>query len=345
MFANVQYSALISGLIGYTKKDNGMKTILLTNKYDSGPYEIMKSVVPDDLELIMLDEVTQSDLERKAPKADYILASGRLNINEAVLTKATKLKMIQRTGVGLNSLDFDAINLRNITVYVNKGVNADSVAEHTIMLMLACLKKLPVISNNTKSGIWNKQAQGVLNRELGTQTVGVIGMGHIGQKVARLLRAFGATVLYYDNNRKVEVEENIGIRYVSLKELYTTSDVITLHCDLTNENKGLINPFAIEKMKNGVVIINTARGQLVDEDALAVALASGKVAFAGLDVFGVEPPAHNSALLSLENVIATPHIAGVTFDSFYRMMRDAMRNIELFDMGRFEEIEEHRLVL
>jgi lactate dehydrogenase-like 2-hydroxyacid dehydrogenase len=321
-----------------------MKTILLTNKYDTTPYEIIESAVPDGFGLLMLDEVVQQDLENKAPKADYILASGRLNVNEAVLIKATKLKMIQRTGVGLNSLELDAIRDRNIPVYVNQGVNSNSVAEHTIMLILACLKKLPVINNNTKSGIWKKQAQGVLNRELGTQTVGVIGMGNIGQKVAKLLRAFGATVLYHDFNRKSEIEEIIGIRYVSLEELFAASGVITLHCALTDENKGLINRSTIEKMKNGVVIINTARGQLIDEDALVTALASGKVAFVGLDVFNVEP-ANKTTLLSLKNVIATPHISGVTFDSFCKMMRDAMRNIELFDMGRFEEIEQHRLVL
>lgn len=321
-----------------------MKTILLTNKYDAVPYEIIEAAVPDGFELLMLDEVAQQDLESKAPKADYILASGRLNINESVLAKATKLKMIQRTGVGLNSIDFDSIKSRSIPVYVNQGVNSDSVAEHAIMLTLACLKKLTVVNHNTKSGIWKKQAQGVLNRELGKQTIGIIGMGSIGQKVAKLLRSFGATVLYYDYNRKPEIEETHGIRYVSLEELFSASDVISLHCALTNENKEIINRSAIEKMKNGVVIINTARGQLIDEEALVAALASGKVAFAGLDVFIAEP-AHNTTLLSLENVIATPHIAGLTFDSFSRMMRDAMRNIELFDLGRIGEIEQHKLVL
>lgn len=321
-----------------------MKTILLTNKYDAAPYEIIQLTVPDGFKLLMLDEISQQDLEGKILQADYLLVSGRLNINAAVLSKATRLQMIQRTGVGLDSLDLDAIRSCNIPVYVNQGINSDSVAEHTIMLILACLRKLPIVNNMTKSGIWKKQEQGVLNRELGTQFVGVIGMGNIGQRVARLLRAFGATVLYYDHRRKPEIEKKLEIRYVSLDELFAASDVITLHCALTDENRELINRTAIEKMKTGVVIINTSRGQLLNEGDLVGAIFSGKVASAGLDVFS-EEPTHNTELLSLDNVIATSHIAGVTYDSFRKMMQDAMRNIELYDKGRLEDIERHKLVL
>lgn len=321
-----------------------MKTILLTNKYGIESYTIIQSVLPEGFQLTMLDEVTQQELESKAWMADYILASGRLKISKTVLSNATKLVMIQRTGVGLNSLDLNAIRIQNIPVYVNHGVNSDSVAEHAIMLILACFKKLTLINNRTKSGIWIKQEQGVLNRELGKQTVGIFGMGNIGQKVAALLRAFGAEVLYYDCCRKPEIEVALGINYATPNELFATSDAIMLHCALTDENRELINRTSIQKMKDGVVIINTARGELINEEDLIDALCSGKVSFAGLDVFN-EEPTYNTELLSLDNVIVTPHIAGVTYDSFCEMMSSAMRNIELFEKGQFEEIEQYKLVL
>lgn len=321
-----------------------MKTILLTNKYGIEPHKIIQSVVPEGFQLIMLDEVTQQELESKVWMADYILASGRLIISEAVLSNATKLVMIQRTGVGLNSLDLDAIRKRNIPVYVNQGVNSNSVAEHAIMLILACFKKLTLINIRTKSGVWLKQEQGVLNKEIGKQIVGIIGMGNVGQKVAALLRAFGTEVLYYDCCGKPEIEVTLGINYVTLNELFATSDAIMLHCALTDENRELINRTSIQKMKDGVVIINTARGELINEEDLIDALCSGKVSFAGLDVFN-EEPTYNTELLSLDNVIVTPHIAGVTYDSFCEMMSSAMRNIELFEKGQFEEIEQYKLVL
>ena len=134
-----------------------MKTILLTNKYGIESYTIIQSVLPEGFQLTMLDEVTQQELESKAWMADYILASGRLKISKTVLSNATKLVMIQRTGVGLNSLDLNAIRIQNIPVYVNHGVNSDSVAEHAIMLILACFKKLTLINIRAKSGVWLKQ--------------------------------------------------------------------------------------------------------------------------------------------------------------------------------------------
>lgn len=319
-----------------------MKTILLTNHYPSGPYEIVKRELPEGFNLIMLEENSQECLEQMVGQADYILASGRVKINQTVLDKADRLKMIQRTGVGLDSLDLEGIRERNIPLYVNQGVNAQSVAEHTLLLMLACLRKLTSIHRNTVNGVWKKQAQGVQTYELKGKTVGLVGMGNIAKMVVRLLSGFGVKVLYYDAYRlSLEEEEKLGVSYCSFQTLLEESDIVSLHCPLTERTRGFMDANAFCAMKNGAVLINTARGGLVDMEALIEALKSGKLAFAGLDVFDMEPLPIGHPIMKLENVILTPHIGGITRDSFRQMMHDAMRNIEAFENGELDEIKQY----
>lgn len=322
-------------------KENTLK-ILLTNHYEGKPAEIIKSAVPDGFELEMLESVSQQELEGKVKEADYLLVSGRLKINRTVLENATNIKMIQRTGVGLDSMDLEYIRNHDIPFYVNKGVNAQSVAEHTILLMLASLRNLVEINENTKRGIWKKQAQGVCTHELCGKTVGLIGMGAIGRKVAGMLKAFGAEVLYNDVSKMKQEDENtLGIKFSTREEIIEKSDVISLHCPLTDDTRHMINDMAVNKMKNGVILINTARGGLIDEAALINGIKNGKIAGAGIDVYEKEP-VDNSEVLNLQNVITTPHIGGVTYDSFYQMMYQAMRNIEMFEKGQLQEIEQSR---
>ena len=322
-------------------KENTLK-ILLTNHYEGKPAEIIKSAVPDGFELEMLESVSQQELEGKVKEADYLLVSGRLKINRTVLENATNIKMIQRTGVGLDSMDLEYIRNHDIPFYVNKGVNAQSVAEHTILLMLASLRNLVEINENTKRGIWKKQAQGVCTHELCGKTVGLIGMGAIGRKVAGMLKAFGAEVLYNDVSKMKQEDENtLGIKFSTREEIIEKSDIISLHCPLTDDTRHMINDRAVNKMKNGVILINTARGGLIDEAALINGIKNGKIAGAGIDVYEKEP-VDNSEVLNLQNVITTPHIGGVTYDSFYQMMYQAMRKIEMFDKGQLQGIEQSR---
>lgn len=316
--------------------------ILLTNHYEGKPAEIIKSAVPDGFELEMLESVSQQELEGKVKEADYLLVSGRLKINRTVLGNAQNIKMIQRTGVGLDSIDLEYIRNHDVPFYVNKGVNAQSVAEHTILLMLASLRNLVEINENTKRGIWKKQAQGVCTHELCGKTVGLIGMGAIGRKVAGMLKAFGAKVLYNDVSKMKQEDENaLGIKFSTREEIIEKSDIISLHCPLTDDTRHMINDRAVNKMKNGVILINTARGGLIDEAALINGIKNGKIAGAGIDVYEKEP-VDNSEVLNLQNVITTPHIGGVTYDSFYQMMYQAMRNIEMFDKGQLQGIEQSR---
>lgn len=320
-----------------------MKYVLLTNQYNGTPLDIIKSVIPCGFEIVMLDKSGQDNLLKAVSTADYILAGGRLKITEEVLDNAPNLKMIQRSGVGLDSIDLDAVKAHGIPLYVNKGVNAQSVAEHTLMLILACLRRLPEIDANTKNGIWNKQGQGVKTAELCGKTVGIIGMGSVAKTLVSLLKPFNVQILYTDIQRVPEsFEKDNGMSFVTLDELLGNSDIVTLNCALTDETKHLINAEAIGKMKRGAILVNTARGGIVDTLALADALRSGKLGFSGIDVHEEEPLPNDYILAKLGNVILTPHIAGVTADSFRAMMNAAFRNIEKFDKGDLADIEQYR---
>lgn len=320
-----------------------MRQILLTNCYSGIPLKIVQDEIPSGFDYSFLSEQSYEMLLESVGKYDYILAGGRLKISREVLDRAVNLKMIQRSGVGLDSLDLDAIKEKGIPLYVNQGVNAESVAEHAILLMLACLRRLPSINRNTKNGIWNKQAQGVQTSELKGKTVGIIGMGNIAQTLVSLLKPFKVNILY--NNlfqMTVDYENENNMKFVEINELLANSDIVSINCALTPETKNLINSESISCMKNGAVLINTARGEIVDPIAVANALTDGKLAYAGLDVHYEEPIPADYPLKEVENVILTPHIGGVTEDSFRKMMHDAFRNIELFDKGNLDEIAQYR---
>ena len=322
-----------------------MPTILLTNNYSSIPLSIIYNVVPIGFNLIKLETLSEEELIKKIPLADYLLVSGRLSINKRILDFANKLKMIQRTGVGTDMLDKEAIKRKEIPLYVNKGINANGVAEHTLLLILSSLRKTTLINLNVKKGIWNKQATGLSTHELKGKTVGLVGMGSVGQRVAELLLPFKVNLLYSDVQRlPKEKEEKLNIRYTQFQYLIEKSDIITLHCALTTQTRNIIGEKEIHQMKDDVIIINTARGKLIDELALIEGLKSGKVSFAGLDVFSNEPIGENSPLYQLENVILTPHIGGVTNEAFHDMMKEAMHNIVLFENKQFEDIQNKRLL-
>ena len=319
------------------------KIILITNSYMGASLALLQSLVPGGFVLKMPDEVTAESVLHCIPSADYLLASGRIKIDAKILNAANNLKMIQRIGVGLDALDLGAIKNSGIPLYVNRGVNAESVAEQSLLLILACLRRLPESDLNTKAGIWIKEEQGVRTHELRGKTIGLIGMGNIAQALCRLLRGFDVTILYNCRNRlDAEREQAFNLQYVSKEELLRQSDIVSLHCSLTPETRGLINHDTLSLMKDGAILINTARGGLVRTADLEEALRQGKLSFAGLDVHEREPIPEDYSLKALPNVILSPHIAGITRESFSEMMRCALRNIRLFDLGDLEAIREYR---
>ena len=320
--------------------------ILHTYRYTGIPWNILKDAVPEGFTVETLVTPTLEALCAQARDADYFLVSGRLRIDDTVLNAAPRLKMIQRTGVGTEMLDLDAIYKRGIPVYVNAGVNARSVAEHTLTLILACLKRLPEINAQVHNGIWKKQATGVTTRELYGKGVGLVGMGNIGRLVASMLLAFGAKVFYTDIVRQSEeVETRLGLTFFdSIDGMLPIVDVLSLHCPLTENNTGMINARSLARMKDGAIVVNTARGPLVDADALYDALVAGHICAAGLDTHQDEPTRPDYKLATLDNVILTPHIGGLSYESFSSMMQGAVNNIIAFESGDLASIEDKRLI-
>ena len=322
-----------------------MTKILHTARYTGIPLEILQASCPEGFTVKTLDEASYEQLLKEVVDADYFLVSGRLSIDKAVLDAALRLKMIQRTGVGTEMLDLEEIRKRNIPVYVNAGVNARSVAEHTLTLMLAALKRLPQINAQTHYGVWKKQQQGVTTHELYGKTVGLVGMGNIGRLTAAMLKPFGAKVVYTDVFRqKEEIEIQLGLTYCeSFEAMLPQCDILSFHCPLTKENTEMLDKRTLAMMKEGGIVVYTARGKLINPDDIYEALKSGHVKAAALDTHYEEPVKENYKLAELDNVILTPHIGGLSYEAFANMMHEAMENIKDFEDGRLDEIESKRL--
>ncbi len=241
--------------------------------------------------------------------ADALLVRSAVQVTKEVLEQAPRLRVIGRAGVGVDNVDQGAATARGVVVMNTPGGNAISVAEHTLALMLALARPVAQASASTKAGKWEKKK--FMGTELNGKTLGIIGLGNIGMEVARRARPFGMKVIAHDPFVSRELAKDRGVEMVALDELYSASDYVSLHLAVTADTKKLLNQQAFAKMKHGVRIINCARGELIDQDALEEALRAGKVAGAALDVFAHEPPG-DSPLLAHENVIATPHIGGST---------------------------------
>jgi D-3-phosphoglycerate dehydrogenase len=244
--------------------------------------------------------------------ADALVVRSAVQVDDALMEKAPKLRVIGRAGVGVDNIDADAATRRGIVVMNTPGANAVAVAELTIGLMLALARKVPAANASMHAGKWEKKS--LQGAELKGKTLGILGLGRVGLEVARRARAFGLEILGSDPFVSSAVARENGIVLVSLDELFARADYLTLHVGLTPQTTGIINAKTLAGMKKGVRIVNCARGELVEDAALAEALTSGQVAGAALDVFSEEPP-RNSPYAGLDNVILTPHIAGSTAEA------------------------------
>lgn len=236
----------------------------------------------------------------------------------SVIEAADRLRVISRYGAGVDQVDLDAATRRGIAVTNTPGANKIAVAELCIGLMFALARNIPQVATAARSGVWKRTA----GWELSGKTLGIIGLGEIGREVAARAPALGMRVLAHDPFSRLEVN---GVQHVDLPTLIQQSDVIALHCALTPETRHLINTDRLSRMRKGAYLINTARGDLVDERALYEALKSGHLGGAAADVFHDDPPANNP-LLTLDNFIATPHIGATTRESVLRMSMMAARN-------------------
>ena len=245
-------------------------------------------------------------------------------VDAKVIDAAPRLRLVQKIGVGVNTIDLERARQRGIAVCNMPGTNSRAVAEHTLGLMLAVLRQIRRFDGDVRRGdgwSWPAARQDRLG-EIAGRTIGLVGMGGIPQMLAPILDAMGATVIYTARSAK----PHLSFEFVALDTLLERADIVSLHVPLTDATRRLLNAQRFARMRHGSVLINTARGALVDEAALVAALDSGRIAAAGLDVFGTEPVAADNPLLRRDDVVVTPHIAWLTRETLQRSLDVAVAN-------------------
>ena len=290
--------------------------------------DTMKIVIADNMEPEVIAEISKlgetavapADLKAALADADALIVRSATKVTEELLTHAPKLKLVARAGVGLDNVDAAACAKRNIKVVNTPGASTNSVAELALAMMFAICRKLPKADASMKGKQWLKKE--LTGTELMGKTLGVIGLGRIGASLAIKASALGMRILYFDphNTRGSSLGKS-----VSLDELFASSDYLSLHVPLTPETKGMIGTVNIAKMKKNAVIVNTARGGLVDEEALYSALKDGRIGGAALDVYPAEP--YSGKLCELTNVVLTPHIAGSTKEAQARIGQELVAKL------------------
>ena len=278
---------------------------------------VADKISPHGVQLLMdsgwqVSQPAAAALAAELADADALIVRSATRVTEELLARAPKLRIVGRAGVGVDNIDLDAATRRGILVVNTPGSSATSVAEHALALMFALARSVPQLNAAMHAGRWEKA--GSAGPELRGKTLGLVGLGRIGGEVARRAKALEMRVLAHDPYLTAERAAEWGVQLLPLAEMLAQADYVSLHTALSPATDGLMNQQTLAQMKCGARLINTARGELVDETALLEALRSGHLAGAGLDVFAVEPPG-NSPLMALPNVIATPHVAGSTAEA------------------------------
>jgi phosphoglycerate dehydrogenase-like enzyme len=309
--------------------------IVLSPRLPAEIVEVARGLLPADYDLHVVDEGSPEFLTA-VEDAEFFVGFARGGLTDAFYRAAPKLRLVQLISAGYDRLDVGAARQAGVPVANNGGSNSVAVAEHTLMLILAVYKRLVWQHGNVVAGKW-RVGNFVEMRifELAGRSLGIIGLGTIGKKVARRARAFDMPVQYYDIVRLSEDQEDaLGVRFVLLDELLRTSDVVSLHVPLDATTRGMIGAGELGRMRRDAILINTCRGPVVDERALHDALATGRIAGAGLDVMVEEPPAADHPLFRLDTVVITPHTAGPTWENWAKAFRNAFDNIQRVTAGR-----------
>ncbi len=279
----------------------------------------------EGLQITAPGQMSRDELLAALPEADALIIRSASKIDAEALAVATKLKLIARAGVGVDNVDLTVATEHGIIVMNTPDGNTVSTAEMTFGLMLALARQIPQAHATMTAGKWDrKKFMGV---ELRGKTLGVVGFGRIGRAVAKRALAFEMTVIAFDPYIPADLAADLGVELVDLDTLYKRSDFITLHAVLTDETRDMVNAETLAKMKDGVRIVDAARGALINEADLAEALKSGKVAGAALDVYPTEPPPTDDPLIGLPNVVHTPHLAASTEDAQVTVAVDAAKLI------------------
>lgn len=298
--------------------------------YAAGPnLAAMMGALPAGMRAAIVEPGDGEALARELADTDMLLHV-LAPVTAAMIDQAPRLKLIQKLGVGVDAIDRAHAAARGVAVCNMPGTNTAAVAELTLGLMLACLRRIPQLAAGvaTAEGWRASGAAGDGLSEIGGATIGLVGHGAVPRRLIPVLEALGAEVIVANRT-----QTDAGVSFVTLDELLARADIVSLHLPAAAETSRLIDARRIGLMKPGAVLINTARGSLVDEAALAAALASGKLAAAGLDVFAAEPPGPDNKLLSLPNVVATPHVAWLTRQTLRRSLDVALDNARRLGAG------------
>lgn len=310
-----------------------MKKILLSQKIDPTGLTLLE----EKYEVVTAPDCSAETMLSLCRDVNAIILRTTSVVDRAVIEAAKNLEIISRTGAGVDNVDIQAASERKILVCNLPRANNLSVCEHAIALMMASAKQLDFLQDGVRQGNWHARNAGT-SVEVEGKTLGIVGMGHIGSLVAKKCHdGLGMKILAYDPY-VVEKFKSYDYRFCSnLEELFKESDFITLHCPNIQETKGMVTRELLFSMKPGAVLINTARGAVVDEKALIDVLKEKRIAAAGLDVFEKEPPEADNPLLNMPNVIVTPHAAALTKEAKIRMSYEAAKAVDDYFSGKMPE--------
>jgi len=310
-------------------------TVVYWNRAAADVYEVIRSEMPVGWHLVTLEGETQEGWRAQLRDADFVIVADWA-ITAEELDAAPKLRMVQHQGVGHERIDKDALKARGIPLALCPAGTTVSVAEHTILLILAVYKRLVVADAKLREGVWLQWGLRSVSFELTGKTLGLLGFGRIGQAVARRAYAFDARILYHDPYLHQAPPEAAAwdATAVSFADLLRQSDILSLHVPATDQTRRCMSTPQFEQMKRSAILINTARGTIVDEPALIKALETKTIAGAGLDVFEQEPVKPENPLLKMDNVVLTPHISAGTVDALRQKMQSVFANLQRFAAGR-----------
>ena len=290
--------------------------------------------------VVLYDLTEQARIISRIGDAEVVLVN-KCPISRETIEACPNLKLICVSATGYNTIDLEAAREHGILVCNVPTYATESVTQHVFAMLLAISNHVSEYVQSVKAGGWQKSPDFTYNAfpifELAGMTMGIVGTGRIGQSVAKVAKAFGMQVLCYSKHPNPELEDS-QLRYVSFEELLRESDIISLHCPLTEETEDMICRHTIAQMKRGVIIVNTARGKIINDMDLANALASGKVGYAAIDVLEEEPPLHGSPLLDAPRCLVTPHIAWAPRQARRRCMQIVEENIRAFQQGKPQNV-------
>lgn len=291
-----------------------------------------REMAPSGFELAIVS-ARSAEYNEAMKDAEYLVGFVDGLVDDELFQTGPKLKLIQLLSAGYDKASIPSARKAGVPICNNGGANSVAVSEHALMLMLAVSRQLVYQHRTVTAGNWRGNSTPELH-ELRGRSLGIVGLGTIGKKTARLAKAFGMEVLYYDIARLTEdQEDSLGVRFRLLREMLREADVITVHTPLNDSTRHMISAEEFALMKATSIIVNTARGPVIDEKALYEALTSGSIAAAGLDVFDQEPPEPDNPLFGLDNVILTAHMAGPTYESNKARVRNSFDNVQRVARG------------